>query len=226
MKNQKVVKKLYSHFCRSCTIIITVVSMLVTSGCPNIDETLRDDKGVWFIEGPETEDLYTVFERVGYAVATDRLWQAETFRRVARGRLSEILGPDFLADDIWLRTRNYSEQELQDSFDSLDKESKDIITGYVAGFNRRIAQIRENTMLLPIEFTLIGALAGFKFIPEDWTPFDILAWVVQFQRNFDPEAPWIDQIENAAIYKDLMENFPMILRVCLMIYDGSMIPMR
>jgi len=208
MKNQKVVKKVCNHFCRSCAVIITVVSILATSGCPNIDEIPRDDKGVWFIEGPVTEDLYTIFEAMGYAVATDRLWQAEIFRRLARGRLSEILGSDLLDTDIWLRTTGYSDQELQEGFDTLDVESKSIINGYVAGFNRRINEVRDNVLLLPIEFTLVGALRGFAFLPEDWTGLDVLAWMARFQRDFDPEASNIDQIDNTAIYNDLMEKFP------------------
>jgi penicillin amidase len=208
MKNQRVLKKVCNNFGSICVVIITAASMVATSGCPIMDETRRDDKGVWFIEGPETEDLYNVFERMGYAVATDRLWQLEIFKRVARGRLSEILGSDLLVDDIWLRTRNYSEQELQEGFDALDTESKDTINGYVAGFNRRIAEVRENTLLLPIEFTLIGLLQGSRFLPEDWTPLDILAWLVRFQRDFDPEASSVDQVDNAALYNDLMEKFP------------------
>ena len=55
-------------------------------------KTTRDDKGVWFITGSKQDKLYDVFEAMGYAVATDRLWQAETFRRSARGRLAEIFG--------------------------------------------------------------------------------------------------------------------------------------
>ena len=214
MKNQKAEKKVCDYFCKLLAVLITVVLTLTTSCCPpTIDESSRDDKGVWFIEGPETEDLYSVFERMGYAVATDRLWQAEVFRRFARGRLSEIFGSnffdtDFLAADISLRTRNYSEQELQEGFDALDIESKDIITGYVAGFNRHIAEVRENNKLLPIEFVAIGALKGFKFIPEDRTPLDILAWLAAFQRDFDPEATKPDQIDNAALYNNLMEKFP------------------
>jgi len=43
--------------------------------------TTRDAQGIWFIEGGS---LYDVFEAMGYAVATDRLWQIDIFRRTAR----------------------------------------------------------------------------------------------------------------------------------------------
>ena len=196
---------------RKCNLMIfvLVVAVAVTAfGQTDPVQTTRDDQGVWFIEGPETEDLYTVFEAMGYAVATDRLWQVEIFRRVGRGRLSEIIGSDRLDTDIFLRTRGYSEQELQEGFDALDAESKNIINGYVAGLNRRIAEVRNNVLLLPIDFTLVGALQGFLFLPEEWTPLDVLAFGVQQQRDLDPEASLTGQIDNTAIYNDLMEKFP------------------
>ena len=39
--------------------------------------TNRDDRGVWFITGPEDASIYEIAEAMGYAVATDRLWQIE-----------------------------------------------------------------------------------------------------------------------------------------------------
>ncbi len=56
----------------------------------------RDEKGVWFITGNKDAPLYNIYERMGYAVAQDRLWQAELFRRTARGRLAEIFGGEQL----------------------------------------------------------------------------------------------------------------------------------
>ena len=40
--------------------------------------TTRDAQGIWFIEGGT---LYDVLEAMGYAVAEDRLWQMDIFRR-------------------------------------------------------------------------------------------------------------------------------------------------
>ena len=52
---------------------------------------IRDEFGVPSITG-ETED--DSWFGVGYAVAQDRLFQLELFRRATSGRLSEIVGPD------------------------------------------------------------------------------------------------------------------------------------
>ncbi|MCD6292432.1 MAG: penicillin acylase family protein, partial [Deltaproteobacteria bacterium] len=170
--------------------------------------TVRDDKGVWFIKGPASTPIYDVFEQMGYAVATDRLWQAEKYRRMGRGRLAEVFGPSQLASDIQVRTTGYSEQEYKDGFAALDQESKDTINGYVAGFNRRIAEIRKDHTLLPFEFVLVGGKLGINFIPEDWTPTDVLAWATSMLRFFDGEGTTHGQIDNYALYQTLAAKYP------------------
>jgi penicillin amidase len=169
--------------------------------------TTRDDKGVWFISGDPTESLYNVFEAMGYAVATDRLWQAETYRRSARGTLSEIFGSRKLQSDTLVRTISYTEVELEAGFNELSTDLQEIISGYVAGFNRRIQEIRNDTTLLPYEFIVIGQQLGIEFIPADWTYKDVLAWLATLQRLFDPEAMKLDQTENAVLYQELIAQF-------------------
>ncbi len=171
-------------------------------------QTQRDDKGVWFITGDETAPLYDVFKAMGYAVATDRLWQAEKYRRMGRGTLSEIFGPSQLTFDIQVRTTGYSEQEFMDGFNALDQESKDTINGYVAGFNQRIAEVRADRTLLPFEFKALGASLGIDFVPADWTAVDVLAWAVNMLRFFDGEATGQAQIDNIALFQTLAAKFP------------------
>ncbi|MDZ4186398.1 MAG: penicillin acylase family protein, partial [Desulfuromonadales bacterium] len=156
---------------------------------------------MWLISGSAQDRLYDVFEAMGYAVATDRLWQAETFRRTARGRLAEIFGASQLAQDRQVRTTNYSDQELQNGFAALEAEEKDVINGYVAGFNRRIAEIRKTPSLLPFEFSQVGITS---ITLEDWTYMDVMAWASVMSRNFDPEAQRTGQIDNMALYQGLV----------------------
>ncbi|MEE4357841.1 MAG: penicillin acylase family protein [Desulfococcaceae bacterium] len=167
-------------------------------------ETKRDDKGVWFITGTEDATVYNIFEAQGYAVATDRLWQAETFRRRAAGRLAEVLGPDFLQSDVYMRITGYTQAELEKGFAELDAETRSMIEGYVAGFNRRIAEVRADNALLPFEFKAAG------FSPEDWTVYDVLAWAATMLRNFDPEGGPVKasgQIDNAALVAELTAKY-------------------
>lgn len=198
-------------------LIFLISLVFVFSGCSSSDDpaprastvtTTRDAQGVWFIAGSDQDRLYDVFEAMGYAVATDRLWQGETFRRAARGRLAEIFGAGagsaFLNQDTLVRTTGYSDQELQDGFAALDAEAKDVINGYVAGFNRRIAEIRKNPSLLPFEFSAVGITSATL---EDWSYKDVLAWAVLMMRNFDPQAQKSGQIENAALYQGLLVQY-------------------
>jgi penicillin amidase len=165
-------------------------------------KTTRDDKGVWFISGPDDASLYDVFEAMGYAVATDRLWQAETYRRTARGKLAEIFGADQLESDILMRTLGYSDEELQAEFDKLDAETQTVIKAYTDGFNRRIAEIAGDSALLPFEFKALG------FEPENWDIKDVMAWMAVMQRKFDPEALEQYQIYNMSLYSGLAAAFP------------------
>jgi len=197
-------------------LIFLISIVVIFSGCSSSDPaprastvtTTRDAQGTWSIAGADQDRLYDVFEAMGYAVATDRLWQGETFRRSARGRLAEVFGAGtasaFLNQDKLVRTTSYSDQELQDGFAALDAEGKDVINGYVAGFNRRIAEIRKDPTLLPFEFSAVGITSATL---EDWSYKDVLAWASLMMRNFDPEAQKTGQLDNAALYTGLLTQY-------------------
>jgi len=209
-----VLKQLYSRWLTVTILLISIAIIVMGCGCTGTNgpsapsastvATTRDTKGVWFITGSAQDRLYDVFEAMGYAVATDRLWQAETFRRSARGRLAEIFGSSQLAQDKLVRTTGYSDQELQHGFSSLSTEEQDVIKGYVAGFNKRIAEIRKDPSLLPFEFSAVGITSTTL---EDWTYKDVLAWASLMMRNFDPEAQTQGQIDNAALYQGLVSIY-------------------
>ena len=64
-------------------------------------EVWRDSLGVPHVWARGEADL---FRAMGYVHAQDRLWQMELFRRVADGRMAEVLGPELVATDRFLRT--------------------------------------------------------------------------------------------------------------------------
>jgi penicillin amidase len=173
--------------------------------------TTRDDRGVWFIQGGEDATLYDMFAAMGYAVATDRLWQAELYRRQARGRLAEIFGAGaemaHLKTDIFMRTIGYTEAQLEAGFAALNQDTQQMVLGYVAGFNRRIGEILADPSLslLPFEFAALTRQLGTPVLPEPWTPTDILAWYAILQRNFDPEALDTGQLDNLGLIQYLQQ---------------------
>jgi len=174
---------------------------------PNVPIAVtRDAQGVWYITGGT---LYDVYEAMGHEVAKDRLWQMETYRRTGRGTLAEILGQSYLEDDIFMRTAGYSESELQQTYDSLDTETKTILRAYVDGVNRRIAEIHQDPSQLPFEFKAIGGQLGIQYFPANWTVTDVMSWLVALLRNFDPEGRGVTgQLDNAVLLQTFAQVYP------------------
>ncbi len=125
-------------------------------------EVLRDPWGVPHIYAESLADL---FMAQGFVHAQDRLWQMEMNRRLAAGRLAELLGPAAVDADRRMRTlllRRVAEQEVA----LLSPETLTLLEAYAAGVNACID--REH---LPIEFLLLRAR------PQPWVPADTLSWI-------------------------------------------------
>ena len=156
--------------------------------------TTRDAQGVWFIEGGS---LYDVFEAMGYAVATDRLWQIDIYRRTARGKLSEILGSAGVELDVPMRIMGYSDEEYAAQFAALSADGQTVVQAYVDGINRRIGDFYAGAWLqMPFEYWLLTIQSvllsgGPPVLPAQWETADVLATMVLLARFFDGEGDWI-----------------------------------
>lgn len=102
---------------------------------------------------------------LGYKHASDRLWQLEMQRRLAQGRLSEVLGAEALQQDIWMRTLGLGDA-ARISIPFLKADTVAALTAYADGINSWIAQAPS----LPMEFQILGVH------PEPWTVTDSLSW--------------------------------------------------
>ena len=125
-------------------------------------EVLRDAYGIPHIFAASVDDAYFA---LGFVHAHDRLWQMEMSRRVAAGRLAEILGAAALETDRFLRVlgvRRAAEANLE----RLDEPARRILEAYSDGVN---AFLRTRPVL-PLEFWLTGVR------PEPWTAADSIAW--------------------------------------------------
>lgn len=165
-------------------------------------QSSRDSAGIWSIENGS---LYDVIEMMGYNVATDRMWQLETFRRLALGRLSEIpllSSAGTLAQDRFTRTVGYSLEEYQAGVASLAPQARTAVRAYTDGLNRRRAEALADRQLLPIEFKAVG------LEPEVWRETDVLAIVVTLLRSFDPQDYGSGQLQNAALLQQLEQLYP------------------
>ncbi|MDH4270179.1 MAG: penicillin acylase family protein, partial [Dehalococcoidia bacterium] len=125
---------------------------------PEPPETLctiiRDSYGVPHVFADTKEGLGF---GAGYAMAQDRLWQADVMRRAATGRLAE-LGLATIEADIATRTLWYGEDELLKIYDDWDPGAgyeylKPMIEAYVDGINAYIDQALSNLYVyMPAEY--------------------------------------------------------------------------
>ncbi len=120
---------------------------------------IRDDYGVPHVFADTKADLAF---GAGYAMAQDRLWQADTLRRAAKGRLAEF-GLASVADDAATRTLWYGETELQQMWDDWDpgtgyEHLKPMIQAYIEGINTYIEDAESNLALMPIEYFGAGLM--------------------------------------------------------------------
>ena len=133
----------------------------------------RDEYGVAHIRAATRE---AAFYQAGYAVAQDRLWQMEMSRRLARGRLAEVLGVSYVGSDTEVLKTGYSDVELKAQFDRLPPDAKAILTSYVTGVNAWIADAKASG--LPAGYAKNG------FEPEPWTILDSVAICVRLLQQF------------------------------------------
>lgn len=124
---------------------------------------LRDAWGVPHIYAAGEHDL---FFAQGWVHAQERLWQMDLDRRLASGRLAELLGPGLVEADRAVRTLGIRRAAERD-WRLLDAGSRAILAAYAEGVNAFVAAHRGR---LPIEFSLFGVQ------PAPWTPVDSLAW--------------------------------------------------
>jgi len=123
---------------------------------------IRDNYGVPHVYARTKEGLGF---GAGYAVAQDRLWQVDLYRRQAFGSLYEfgIGSPD---DDYETRSLGYSKEELREIWDNWvpsfpQAKLKEMFLAYVDGLNYYIAEAKAalaagDPSLMPAEYVLSG----------------------------------------------------------------------
>ena len=132
-------------------------------------EILRDDDGVPHIWAENPEDLYFA---QGWVHAQDRAWQMEFQRRIAAGRLSEILGDGTINSDRFLRTMGYYEVARQE-YEAMAEPYRSWLESYSDGVNAYFES--RSPGQLGLEFAILR-LTGTKWDIEAWSPVDSLAW--------------------------------------------------
>lgn len=120
---------------------------------------------------------------LGYLHATERSWQMEINRRLASGRLSEILGSETVPIDRFMRTVGFK-HAAEKQFDRYPIGAKRLLQAYADGVNTGNAQLG---WALPVEYFLTGSKPGY------WSPSDSVAWMLMMA--FDLGGNWEKEIQ-------------------------------
>ncbi|HWY45019.1 MAG TPA: penicillin acylase family protein [Candidatus Sulfotelmatobacter sp.] len=135
-----------------------------TLSLPGLKSDVTVERDIWGVPHIRAGSLNDMVEAQGYVMAQDRLWQMDLLRRVARGQLSEIVGPDAIPIDKQFRTLRLGPAADREAT-LLDPEARGAMDAYARGVNAFIEQHQKN---LPIEFTLL------RYKPQPWMPTDSL----------------------------------------------------
>ncbi len=146
---------------RAKTVLAPLSGDIPLAGLKQPVEVLRDQWGIPHIYAQNQDDL---FFAQGFVAAQDRLFQLDTWRRVALGETAEILGDDAIAADRFARLLLYR-GDMQAEWTSYAPDTQAIAAAFTSGINACIDQMQGQ---LPIEFQLAG------YEPKRWQPADIL----------------------------------------------------
>jgi penicillin G amidase len=143
-------------------------------------DILRDAEGVPHIFAKTSDDAYFA---LGFVHAQDRLWQMEMNRRIPAGRMAEILGPNALDIDRFLRTLGVR-RNAQAILEKLAPDTRSALDAYTRGVN---TYLDTRSGPLPPEFLLTGAPA-----PAHWEPADSIGW--QTMMAWDLGGNWTQEL--------------------------------
>ena len=131
---------------------------------PGLSAPVRIVRDTWGVPHIYADTQADLFFAQGLVQAQDRLFQIDLWRRSVQGRLSEVLGANFIERDAMTRRMQYH-GDLRAEWDSYGPDAEAIATAFVGGIN---AWVDIASARLPEEF----GLAGWR--PEHWKPEDLL----------------------------------------------------
>lgn len=127
-------------------------------------EIVIDHAGIPHIYAASARDGFFL---QGYAVARDRLWQIDLWRKRGLGRLSASFGPAFVAQDRAARLLLYR-GDMAKEWAAYPPAAKGWTEAFAAGINAFVAEVEAGRQPLPEEFAATGSR------PERWSAEDIV----------------------------------------------------
>jgi len=121
----------------------------------------------WGIPHIYAGNAHDAFFLQGYAIARDRLWQIDLWRKRGLGRLSASFGPSFVAQDRASRLFLYR-GDMAAEWAAYPAEAKAWTEAFAAGINAFVGDTEAGRQPLPPEFAATASK------PERWTAADIV----------------------------------------------------
>ena len=162
-------------------------------------EVYFDEWGIPHIYALNQHDAYMA---LGYVHAQERLFQMEMMRRVASGRLSEILGKDLVGTDKFFRALGLRKAAEE----TVTSTNNDSISRAAEAYRKGVNQYIQNGSL-PVEFLLIG------ISKEEFTTVDMhmiagyMAYTFEAGFKIDPLMTKIQNRLGAKYLKDFALDY-------------------
>lgn len=130
----------------------------------------RDEYGVPHVYARGGDGPAPTYFGFGYAVAYDRLYQLELYRRFYRGRVAEVLGEEWVDFDRESRRTHDSSVPLGEQIETqLAGEHRSILDAFADGIDRYVRDVRSGE--IDREFHRGFAEGGFE--PDAWDATDV-----------------------------------------------------
>lgn len=170
----KPIKKLASCILMAITVQVTADETIITNNRLSAPaKVYYNDTQIPSISAATEEDASFV---MGYIHAKDRMFQMDYTRKISQGKLSELVGPAALSNDIQFRTIGF-ERAARKSLPAMSAKTQGMLKAYADGVN---AWLDNNP--LPIEYS------GLELTQTDrWLPIHsvAIAKVLAFQLSND-----------------------------------------
>ncbi|HEY5072206.1 MAG TPA: penicillin acylase family protein [Caulobacteraceae bacterium] len=121
----------------------------------------------WGVPHIFAADERDAFFLQGYNAARDRLWQIDLWRKRGLGLLSASFGAAYVEEDRAARLLLYR-GDMAAEWASYAPGAKAIVEAFTGGINAYVAETREGTKPLPVEFSLTASR------PDFWRPEDVV----------------------------------------------------
>ncbi len=158
----KIHKSIFAIVLTALIAVYAVGQTVDIKGISGEVSVTRDARSIPYISAQNDHDLYFM---QGFQTASDRLWQMDLLRRLARGETAEIFGENTLEQDKYWRRYGFSAVAAENK-KHLSSDAVAALQSYADGVNAFIETLTAETT--PVEFRIL------QYKPAQWTPEDTL----------------------------------------------------